>query len=745
MVSKAPVKTENNIRENTLSSFRDETEIVSGRKWANRQFDWPYPTPGYRFERIGIVSPVKNRTADIPIQRKREEEDEESDINIFRKEKKPGTRDTNSDLTEYIYQLENRGSPLPRATRQFFESRFNHDFSDVRIHTDTNAVRSARSVQALAYTVNNNIVFNQSRFSPATYQGKKLLAHELTHVVQQKSYTDYSKKILQRQADHSTPSSEESARWFVSTLPRTWRVQQAIFWLGIARNNIARGQPSDFIRAAGIVNSILAWLRTVVTEDNLRRHLREANMMVGYHLCMDALRSIEHLSTLIRAAQSRDFPLAAPQRWNYETASFRTAREYLEILTGETSSQNSSLYRGVQTSGRLAVAVTAAITLPFVITTAGAAAPAAIVAEAELMAYTARSVYVLAIQNPGAALAIAEFSAGVLIQIISNGPERYISRLLTPEGFILAAGDIIMLVISLGASRGSRSPGASGSSPTQTEVPAEVQSVSSGRVTLRIVRGTASSSTPRRARIGRTAQGIPSIEPNPDPDTTPPAPAISQRQPIPAEEELPLAAGGENRVITTSPQNPQVPIAGRRDRAGGNRQGGNQPREDRLQGVRRRRGQRGGDDREEPRPQPVVSTEEDEVREDSRTGQPFSAPNVVPPFEPITNEDGQVVRSQGQIVPRPDGRVGTLSLPDKTDVAAFNNEVNALNHFTEVYNSKYALPETHRLRVDSVWTNIENPNYPGSVGHLNVYDGRRIVGTIYRNVFQNDEFFTWSW
>lgn len=79
------------------------------------------------------------------------------------------------------------GQPLDRDTRGFMESRLGHDFSDVRIHTDANASESAKSVQAHAYTVGNDIVFQGGQYAPDTAAGKRTLAHELTHVVQQRS------------------------------------------------------------------------------------------------------------------------------------------------------------------------------------------------------------------------------------------------------------------------------------------------------------------------------------------------------------------------------------------------------------------------------------------------------------------------------------------------------------------------------------------------------------------------------
>ncbi len=80
--------------------------------------------------------------------------------------------------------LASSGRPLDLETRAFFEPRFGHDFSRVRIHAGTDAAHSARDVRAHAYTVCSEIVFGAGRFAPATHAGRTLLAHELAHVVQ---------------------------------------------------------------------------------------------------------------------------------------------------------------------------------------------------------------------------------------------------------------------------------------------------------------------------------------------------------------------------------------------------------------------------------------------------------------------------------------------------------------------------------------------------------------------------------
>jgi hypothetical protein len=79
------------------------------------------------------------------------------------------------------------GQPLDAATRERMESALGHDFSDVRIHTDERAAKSAASVDAHAYTTGENVVFGDGRYRPGTDDGERTLAHELAHVVQQRS------------------------------------------------------------------------------------------------------------------------------------------------------------------------------------------------------------------------------------------------------------------------------------------------------------------------------------------------------------------------------------------------------------------------------------------------------------------------------------------------------------------------------------------------------------------------------
>src|SRR5205085_1751731 len=83
--------------------------------------------------------------------------------------------------------LRSPGQPLDPPTRAAMEQRFGHDFSRVRVHTCAAAEQSARDMNAHAYTVGTEMVFDAHKFAPENREGRRLLAHELTHVVQQQN------------------------------------------------------------------------------------------------------------------------------------------------------------------------------------------------------------------------------------------------------------------------------------------------------------------------------------------------------------------------------------------------------------------------------------------------------------------------------------------------------------------------------------------------------------------------------
>lgn len=115
-----------------------------------------------------------------------------------------------NDVPSIVHDVQHTsGQPLDAKVRDFAEPRFGHDFSKVRVHTDSQAAQAADSVKAHAYTVGNDIVFGQGQYQPQTNEGKKLLSHELTHVIQQNT-TSTPTPTLQRQQTCAHPGDSRN-------------------------------------------------------------------------------------------------------------------------------------------------------------------------------------------------------------------------------------------------------------------------------------------------------------------------------------------------------------------------------------------------------------------------------------------------------------------------------------------------------------------------------------------------------
>lgn len=129
------------------------------------------------------------------IQRKCSHCEEEEKLQL-----KPGSiNNPNVNVPASVYQTVNTsGQSLDMGTRSFMESRFGADFNHVRIHTDENAHQSSSAINARAYTHRNHIVFGDGQYQPNTLEGKRLLAHELAHVMQQSTTSNH----IQRQKKH---------------------------------------------------------------------------------------------------------------------------------------------------------------------------------------------------------------------------------------------------------------------------------------------------------------------------------------------------------------------------------------------------------------------------------------------------------------------------------------------------------------------------------------------------------------
>lgn len=151
--------------------------------------------------------PVQHLTPDNDkdIQRQPEEEEEEE---LLQAKAQPGQLPkVNPELEASISNLQSGGHPLSHSTRTFFESRFGAGFTGVRVHNDAHAAKAAQSINARAFTLGQHITFANGEYLPESSTGRHLLAHELTHVIQQKG-----KNRTQNLVWDNTPSTQVTAQ-----------------------------------------------------------------------------------------------------------------------------------------------------------------------------------------------------------------------------------------------------------------------------------------------------------------------------------------------------------------------------------------------------------------------------------------------------------------------------------------------------------------------------------------------------
>jgi hypothetical protein len=162
-------------------------------------------------------------------------------------------RDQFGEVAEPVAALEtvrhltrSSGQPLDPSVRGTMESLFGHDFSGVRIHSSAAAAKSAIMLSARAYTIDRNIIFASGEYAPRTREGRKLLAHELTHVVQQHNGAE-STPSTQIGVSHPANPSEREAASNVERIARGERAVVATPAVGVLQRKISGGEA-----AAGI-------------------------------------------------------------------------------------------------------------------------------------------------------------------------------------------------------------------------------------------------------------------------------------------------------------------------------------------------------------------------------------------------------------------------------------------------------------------------------------------------------------
>ena len=163
------------------------------------------------------------------------------------------------------------GSPMDAGTRGVMEQRLGHDFGAVRIHSDAEAGASAAAIQASAYTYGSHVVMGAGQYQPHTRSGQALLTHELTHVIQQSSFTQPGPPstissphdAAEREADRTSQLGAACAAGVVEQSPTVWR-QQA--------GTPATGQSDEELAEAGSI-ALASLLRHIASNADTYRQM----------------------------------------------------------------------------------------------------------------------------------------------------------------------------------------------------------------------------------------------------------------------------------------------------------------------------------------------------------------------------------------------------------------------------------------------------------------------------------------
>jgi hypothetical protein len=167
--------------------------------------------PGDKYEQeADRIADEVMRMPEPSVQRQLEPEEEEEEMvqrRAIANSISPISEGSNeSEIPSILHEvLQSPGSPLDSQTRLFMESRLGNDFRQVRVHKDSQAIASAQMLNAKAYTLGQNVVFGEGQYTPETLPGKRLLAHELAHTLQQTRRSEPC--TLQREENQEAPGN----------------------------------------------------------------------------------------------------------------------------------------------------------------------------------------------------------------------------------------------------------------------------------------------------------------------------------------------------------------------------------------------------------------------------------------------------------------------------------------------------------------------------------------------------------
>ena len=249
------------------------------------------------------------------------------------------TEGTNVAPASVDHVIASSGTPLEPALRQDMEQRFGHGFSRVRLHFGPAAEQSAREMNADAYTVGHNIVFGAARFAPGAYEGRRLIAHELTHVVQQTGASRKQNATAEHAADAMANHAPGTGTGLaIARKPRTGATAAPLPAVRMMAREEAREVLAGYIATAGddtlgAMNAIEATLRMPSTVENWKMRLRVLTAAFSLLNADGAARVLKALTNPVGANQKH-----LRERFERLDSDFR--RPLLEILRERASAKH---------------------------------------------------------------------------------------------------------------------------------------------------------------------------------------------------------------------------------------------------------------------------------------------------------------------------------------------------------------------------------------------------------------------
>jgi Domain of unknown function (DUF4157) len=354
------------------------------------------------------------------------------------------------------------GSPLEAQTRAFMQSRFGNDFAHVRVHTGDKAAASARSVGATAYTLGSDIVFASGKYAPHTTSGRRLIAHEIAHVVQQgrpEAPRVASEGLLEQDANQAAsnamhdiaqtqvacasttrlsrePSTDEDKYCRLtrsSPGPTRTKVDAAIELFRRAGLHALKHPPEND-RAMKLLETAEEFFRGIVTTQNIDRLFSGASRT---HLSILAEGGLAAVQEMLRSIRSGSSTLCG--RWDRKFDQLQIAHQPLLILSGEAGTEAGNLPAAVNKAYQdtliIAGTIVAVLISGGVVGAAVEAAGGVIASETAAQLIASTRIGTLVISNPAVAEQIFLFGAGTVHEVVAaGGIKEYLNQISTPEG-----------------------------------------------------------------------------------------------------------------------------------------------------------------------------------------------------------------------------------------------------------------------------------------------------------------------